>query len=348
MRAHDPFLEDRLAGTLLGTALGDALGLAAEGLAARVVARRFGALDRFRLLGRTGYVSDDTEQTALVAEVLVRERHDPERIVRLFRRSLLSWFARLPFGIGFGTLRACVRIALGLRRTGVASAGNGAAMRAAVIGVVFREQDRDDGRRAIGAALARVTHTDPRAVAGALFVADVAAGCARVRGEATAAQLGEIVAAARAKVDDRDVGRSVDAAVELAGRQEGLEVAGPELGTTGFVVHTVGLTTFCLLRFGLTPMEAIRAAIRAGGDTDTHAAIVGAWVGALRGTGWLPEEHVARLHDGPFGPTHLRGLALALASNGVAPRWSWLGALLRNLALYPVVLAHGFRGLVPW
>ena len=61
---------DRLAGTLLGVALGDALGLPCEGMSARSIARRFGAVDRFRLLGQTGFVSDDTEQTALIAQSL--------------------------------------------------------------------------------------------------------------------------------------------------------------------------------------------------------------------------------------------------------------------------------------
>ena len=54
---------DRLAGTLLDTALGDALGLPCEGMSARSIARRFGRVDRFRLLAKTGFVSDDTEQS---------------------------------------------------------------------------------------------------------------------------------------------------------------------------------------------------------------------------------------------------------------------------------------------
>ena len=54
---------DGLAGTLLGTAPGVAPGLATEGISARAIARRFGSVDRFRLLGRTGFVSNDTEQT---------------------------------------------------------------------------------------------------------------------------------------------------------------------------------------------------------------------------------------------------------------------------------------------
>jgi hypothetical protein len=58
--------EDRIVGALLGTAVGDALGLAAEGMSARQIARRWGRLDRYRFLGRRGFVSDDTEQSALV------------------------------------------------------------------------------------------------------------------------------------------------------------------------------------------------------------------------------------------------------------------------------------------
>ena len=72
-------LSDRLTGTLLGTALGDALGLPAEGLSSRSVARRFGKVDRFRLLGRTGFVSDDTEQAALIAQCLASHPDDVAR-----------------------------------------------------------------------------------------------------------------------------------------------------------------------------------------------------------------------------------------------------------------------------
>ena len=83
-----PTRTERLAGTLLGTALGDALGLPAEGMTARVIARRFGRVERFRLLGRTGFVSDDTEQAALVAQSLVGHPDDVDGCVRAFRRSL--------------------------------------------------------------------------------------------------------------------------------------------------------------------------------------------------------------------------------------------------------------------
>ena len=42
----------------------------------------------------------------------------------------------------------------------------------------------------------------------------------------------------------------------------------------------------------------------------------------------------------------MRALARALDDGGAAPSWWWPVALLRNLALYPVILAHGFRRLI--
>jgi ADP-ribosyl-[dinitrogen reductase] hydrolase len=111
----------------------------------------------------------------------------------------------------------------------------------------------------------------------------------------------------------------------------------------------VAVTTYCFVRFGDDPAQAIAEAVRVGGDTDSHAAIVGAWMGARHGASALPAPLVAGIHDGPFGPTHLRALAGDLerardvdGSTSVT-RYSWPLALARNLALFPLVLAHAFR-----
>jgi ADP-ribosylglycohydrolase len=337
-----PSLHDRLSGVLLGTAVGDALGLPMEGMSARAVARAFPRLDRYFLLGRTGFVSDDTEQTALVAQSLARHSASRERCVRAFRRALLAWFLRLPWGIGFGTLRACLRIALGLAKTGVASAGNGAAMRAAVVGVFFR--DDPVARRAFTEDLARVTHTDPRAVAGAHFVAELAARAA-LHDEAEGR--GEIVEAALGAIAEPSLRDAIERARQVAADGVSVETASRTLGSSGYVVHSVAIAVFTFLRFGHDPGLAIAETVRAGGDTDSNAAIVGAWTGALHGQSALPSHLIADLHDGPFGPAHLRALAADLESArrgevGSRAGYSWLGALARNLALYPVVLVHAF------
>lgn len=340
-------MDDRLLGSLLGTALGDALGLCCEGMSARAIARRFGRVGRFHLLGRTGYVSDDTEQSALVAQCLAHHPRDPAAFRRRFRRALLGWFLRLPFGIGLATLRACCRILVGLSRSGVASAGNGAAMRAAVVGVFFR--DDPAARREVGATLAQVTHVDPRAVEGALYVAEVAAAAARSPAGAAPA---ECLQAGAAVVTEPSLLSALSAARALAERGAPTSEAAEALGNTGFILHTAALASFCFQRFGADPLAALQEVISAGGDTDSIGAIVGAWAGALHGAAGLPAELVAQIHDGPFGPTHLRALAADLeaarAGRPLAPaRYSVLAALLRNLLLYPVVLGHGLRRLLP-
>ena len=338
---------DRLAGTLLGTALGDALGLPAEGLSARAIDQRFGRMDRFRLLGQTGYISDDTEQAALVAQSLACHPDDPDQCVGAFRRSLLGWFCRLPWGVGWATVRSCVRIAAGRSPSGVWSAGNGAAMRAAIIGAFF--PDRPSEREVFGRGLAEVTHRDVRAVEGALYVAEVAAACVRCSAGASPMTCQQ---EARRIVDHAELGSAIDRARELAlGEANTLEAA-QVCGTSGFVVHTLAFATFCLLRYGHDPLLALTEAIRAGGDTDSIGAILGGWLGASHGESRLPTFLIDRIHDGPFGPSHLRSLAgcLARIHEGVScplPRYSATAALLRNLALYPVILGHGFRRLVP-
>ncbi len=335
---------ERLEGVLLGTAVGDALGLPLEGLSARAIARRFTPVDRYQLLGRTGFVSDDTEQSALVAQAIAAHPRDVELAVARFRRSLLGWFLRLPWGIGLATLRSCVRIALGLRRSGVNSAGNGAAMRAAVVGVAFAEDRR--ARWAFSDALARVTHLDARAVEGARFVAEVAAMA--IPGAAPLA----VIEAGLVAVENPELLGALQLAVALAKEQATVAVAAERLHTTGFVMHTVPFAAFCFARFGNTPLRLLQETYSAGGDTDSIGAIVGAWAGALGGPRAFPAELVDALHDGPFGPTHLRALAadvLEARERGASPRSSYsvLSALVRNLALYPVVLAHGFRRLLP-
>ncbi|QEH35951.1 ADP-ribosyl-[dinitrogen reductase] glycohydrolase [Aquisphaera giovannonii] len=340
--------EDRIAGALLGTALGDALGLAAEGMSARSIARRFGRVERFHLLGRTGFVSDDTEQSALVAQSLARHPDDVERCVRAFRRSLLGWFARLPWGVGLGTVRACVRIGLGMRPSGVMSAGNGAAMRAAVVGCFF--DARPIERERFGRALAEVTHRDPRAVEGALYVAELAAACADLPPGTPAEACQE---RARRIVTVPALGEALDRARDLALRGASTAEAAAACGTSGFVVHSVPFATFGLLRHGSDPLHALAEVIGAGGDTDSNAAILGAWLGALHGASALPAALIGAIHDGPFGPTHLRALARSLArirggEPTPAPDYSPALALARNLALYPVVIGHGLRRIVPF
>ncbi|GMQ74851.1 MAG: hypothetical protein BMS9Abin01_0091 [Gammaproteobacteria bacterium] len=155
---------------LLGTAVGDAIGLPYEGLSRRRAARLLGAPDRHRLLFGRGMVSDDAEQTCLVAQALIVAGGNHEIFLKRLARGLRLWMLGLPAGVGFATLRACLKLWLGVspKRSGVFSAGSGPAMRSAILGAAVH--DRDELVTLVRLST-RITHTDPKAEYGALAVA---------------------------------------------------------------------------------------------------------------------------------------------------------------------------------
>ena len=160
--------EAAILGCLLGTAVGDALGLPCERLSKQRQRRLFPHLDGHRFFFGRGMVSDDTEHTCFVAQALIVSAGDAALFERRFARDLRLWLLGLPAGIGLATLKAICRLWLGFgpARSGVFSAGNGPAMRAALLGVCCG--DDLDRLRALVRASTRLTHTDLRAEHGAL------------------------------------------------------------------------------------------------------------------------------------------------------------------------------------
>ncbi len=160
-----------IVGCLWGTAVGDALGLSCEGLSKSRQQRLFPDPARYHFLFGRGMVSDDTEHTWMTAQALLVSGGDPERFGRSLAWKLRGWALCLPAGVGFATLRATLRLWMGLSytRSGVYSAGNGPAMRSALIGVCYG----DDRQRLydLVRVCTRITHTDPKAEAGALLIA---------------------------------------------------------------------------------------------------------------------------------------------------------------------------------
>jgi ADP-ribosylglycohydrolase len=182
-------------------------------------------------------------------------------------------------------------------------------------------------------ALSRVTHTDRRAVEGAVYAAELCALCVGAKENVDRAAL---ALRALAPVHCAAVRDAIDEAVHLATLRD----EAPDLVQEGYVVDTLRACVWAFVRHGEAPLDGIRAAIALGGDTDTAAAIVGAWLGTLHGESSLPSALVEALHDGPFGPTHLRALSHAGDASSL-PVYSGAFAWARNLALFPVVLVHG-------
>ncbi|MBI5832308.1 MAG: ADP-ribosylglycohydrolase family protein [Armatimonadetes bacterium] len=349
-------LADRLAGVLLGMAVGDALGLPRERLAPDRAARRFGGppLGHAFLFGR-GMVSDDTEHAALTAQAFLAAPHDALAFQRRLAWGLRWWLAALPAGLGKATLRACVRLWLGVppARAGAVSAGNGPAMRAPILGACLAADA--SAREAYTRASTCLTHRHDEADDGALLIALAAARAVA----ADAASLSpvelwsELAAAART---DALASRMARLAPLLAsgepptGAAAALGLAG---GVTGYIAHTVPMALYCWLHAPSDPRAAVEAAIGLGGDTDTVAAVVGGLAGALCGESAWPREWLDGLWEWPRSVAWLRDVADRLARSvsgeatpGPAPL-AWYLIPARNAIFLAVVLAHGFRRMLP-
>ncbi len=346
---------DGLTALLFGTALGDSLGLPFEGLPPRAVARRLGSRPLgHRLIFGRGLLSDDTEHAVLVAQAFLASRGDPARFTAELARRLRWWFACLPPGVGMATAKACLRLWAGVppARAGVASAGNGPCMRAPLLGALI-PSDHEARRRLVDAS-SRLTHRDARALDAARFIARLAAEATLHGPQALApapvrqalddeAQTPDVRDAVLRAVDDLDTGIPPAEAMRRCG--------GPS-GVSGFVLQTVPAVVVAVLAEPRSPLAAIELCVRAGGDTDSTAALAGAVTGAAAAMPVaLPDDLLAGIVDRPLNPDFLRRLAERLAAS-VAERADpiplpWMMLPPRNMAMLMIVLAHGFGRLVP-
>jgi ADP-ribosylglycohydrolase len=369
-------LEKAMAGCLLGTAVGDALGLPMEGLTPTRQHRMFPHWDGFRLIFGRGMVSDDTEHTCFVAQSLLDAGGDVVVFEKQLTRHLRLWLMGIPAGIGLATLKATAKLCMGVpsSRSGVRSAGNGPAMRSAILGVCLG----DDPEKLVKFARrsTRITHTDPKAEIGALAVAmaaHIASTADAVSADAVSADAvsaGAVSAGAfRSAFDhvariafpqpnaavDEFLSLFEQAAASSARGESALEFAqsiGCRRGVSGYVYHTVPAVMQVWLRFPDDYRAGVTEIIRAGGDTDSTAAIVGALIGARVAQEGIPNEWLTGLWEWPRSVTWMRSIAreLARARNGelasTVPLASWQIPS-RNLIFTSTVLAHGFRRLLP-
>lgn len=346
---------DPIEGCIVGTAVGDAMGLPYEGLSRRRAQALLGPPDRHRFFFGRGMVSDDTEHTIMAARSMVIAAGDPDRFARIMAWHLRIWLLLIPAGVGFATLRSIVRLWIGFNpcSSGVYSAGNGPAMRAAVIGASI--QDITLMKRFI-AASTRLTHMDPKAEYGALTVA-LAARAASDHQEMTVPErfLNEL--RSQLPAEARELTALIARVVESVKRGETTETFAVELGyasgVAGYIYATVPVVIHAWLSNPREIRKAVVSVIRCGGDTDTTAAMVGGIVGCAVGKQGIPQEWIERLWFWPWSWSQVESISRQLGS--ASPKeTAWrqnnlrLGALwLRNMGFLIVVLWHGFRRLAP-
>jgi ADP-ribosylglycohydrolase len=327
---------DRALGALYGVALGDAMGMPTEGRSREAIRNGFGWLDRFQpgpdrefVPGGlpAGAVTDDTQQTVLVAEGIL-EAHGRVEPGILARR-IVAWADALGGTAGSYLGPSSARAIDALRRgvppeeSGRSGETNGAAMRIVPVGILSPSADLPALVDRVEEAALATHHTDV-AISGAALIA----GAVSAAIDATPGPVGEridgVIAVA---LECAELGRTRGSRVAAASVVERAAVAVgfarsadsdeqflqrvyDVVGTSVLTPESVPAALGVAVRAHGDPLRAAVLAANLGGDTDTIGAMAAGICGALAGVDGVPASHRAMLDR--VNALDLRPLAEAL------------------------------------
>jgi len=267
-----------MSNVLLGTAVGDALGVPFETMLVNNKdliewdGKTFLGSEHHKLL--PCQYSDDTQMSLMVAESLIENSgFNPDNLAERYVDWIVSGRAR---GYGRTTLMAVQNLVAGKHwsESGIAgSYGNGTAMRAAPFGVYFRNDLRS--LVSICKIDSAITHVSEDAEAGSIAIGVAAYYAVNNNLEGLLDKIWEQLPDSAIKNSIYSLNSLINAPITP---QQALRI----IGTKANVRETVPAALYCFLKFNKYH-DAVLAAIKAGGDTDTTAAIVGALFGAKLG-----------------------------------------------------------------
>lgn len=315
MPVTDQVLKERFEGCLLGLAVGDALGGKFEAQSGDAIRGRFASAERLIAYPQEGiWYTDDTQMTIAVGEALIERGEIIEEV--LCSAFVANYVPSRGYGRGARAVLEAMEEGGDYRQVAEehfpgGSFGNGAAMRVAPVGLVFRDDRRRLWQQARLSALP--THLHPLGIEGAQLLALAVALCSGMERFDRTAFFAELLVGSesaeyRAKLEAAEQVRDPD---ELAG-----------LGNRIEALHSVPTA---IASFALTPEsfgETVSNVIFLGGDTDTLAAMAGALSGAYLGTSRLPGRLVRLLESSPKGRAYIQQLAeqlFATYRRGVSP-----------------------------
>jgi ADP-ribosylglycohydrolase len=331
-------------------ALGDALGLPREGLSPKRQKLLFPDPEKHAFFLERGMISDDTDHACMVAQALLASGGDSEKFERALAWRLRFWLLNLPAGVGFATGRAILKLWLGFRRSGVWSAGNGPAMRAPLLGVLY--QDNPAHAVALLKISTRMTHTDFKALLGAISIAALTARPELEEVERWISLLDPVEQTGWPELREFLKQARISASLGHSTVEFAKSIGLGESGVTGYMYHTVPVVAHAYFRYPTQYRTALLDIISCGGDSDSTAAILGGMIGAHIGPEALPEDWKSGIWEWPRSLKWMDKLAwyLSLWKEGKQPGTlpvAWWGFLPRNLFQLGIVLGHGFRRLLP-
>ncbi|MEW6418784.1 MAG: ADP-ribosylglycohydrolase family protein [Nitrospirota bacterium] len=321
--------KDQFSGCLIGQCLGDALGFVVEGFSPEACKRY---VEDFLKTGRTidfgrfpfpfGQYSDDSQLAReLLQSYVACKKFDPADYAN---RIKLIFAEKRIVGFGYSTKEAAKRLFQGISweqaGTPPPSAGNGSAMRAAPIGLIFF----DNTQLLIQAAhdQGRITHQDPRCSAGSVAISGAVALVLHAKTINVESFISTLVEwtntiEPRFAFELRKLVQWLSLPPEEAVlfiSRAGMDVDYVDddewKGISAYVISSVLWSLYSFLRTPDDYWETICTAIEAGGDVDTTAAMAGAISGAYLGLSAIPSNLLSYLTDrGKWGFNELVELA---------------------------------------
>jgi len=340
----------------MGTAVGDSLGLLYEGLSPQRQKKLYGNIHSQKFFMGKGLISDDTEHTLMVAYALYRSSGDEVMFLKHLSNSLRKWIISLPLGVGFASLRACIKLLFGFspEKSGIFSAGNGPAMRSAVIGIVYGN-DIDKMKRLVRVST-RITHTDPKAEIGALAIA-YAAFIASTQKSVEPSNFYDELKKLLTDYESIEFLKLIEDVIEsVYNKENSKEYAkriGLEKGISGYMYHTVPVVIHAWLSFKDDFRRSIIEIIECGGDTDTTAAILGSILGARVTMAGIPEDLQRNIHLFPYSLKYFEDISKMLGNKNKGdsevqikePFWGL--CICRNFVFIPVIVFYVIRRMFP-
>lgn len=302
MQLAAPTLKDRFEGCLFGLAVGDALGGKFEAQDASAIRARFPTVESLIAYPQEEiWYTDDTQMAIGVCEALIEKGEIVEEV--LCRAFVANYVPSRGYGRGARAVLDAMEEGRDYRKVAEkhfpgGSFGNGAAMRVAPVGLLFRDDVRQNREQARLSALP--THLHALGIEGAQLLARAVAlssGMERFDRDDFFVKL--IEACESKEYRDKMVGAS-------KARAPG------DLAALGNRIEALHSVPTAIASFALTPEsfeETISNVIFLGGDTDTLAAMAGALSGAYVGASRLPARLVALLESSPKGRLYLQTLA---------------------------------------
>jgi ADP-ribosylglycohydrolase len=280
---------ERIKGCMLGAAVGDALGMPNESTTPGLSKMRYGFRKAYKGHPNdtlaAGQYTDDTQTMLLVATLLADGRYTDERyglaLKELYTREIL----RFPDG---SVTAACEHMVSGkVLSCGVKSTTAGCLPAALPFALVY--PDANEGiERAVRAC--SVTHTHPAAHAAVATFVTLLYYAVHDNPDPVK------MAFLQAQNEDDLLGGKIHTALNL--EKEGVETdtAVLKIGNDVSLYQTLPIAFFLISRYD-HPADLLTVAAHVGGNTDTIGFLCGAYLGARKGAGAIPEDLLSGVED---------------------------------------------------